>query len=572
MLPFSNLFIASALALIPISNADSVDWLKLLPRDEKVNMHKLSNGVMALVHENPFPSRGAALRVVVHSVSHEDAVYSLDTSIDDMDAINEFFELCKEKCQSGVNPQGVSVEDRNRFCGLQFNEDPIGSLSYADNLAVIAVGDFSSSIMQDLIENYFGSMVFQPSLKDKDLPIQIDLSSLPSGVALHIDYPVEKMAMGSYADMKENWLNIFAQDLLQQRMERLTRALRENWVHPHPRFIFPVHGFALASEDRSSDVLSILLWEIEQIKLDGFNENEFLTIQERTKYHLNYLARNFQTAESSKIASFYADGVRSGNEIPSYESFIAASEEIVPSLRFQDLKPYVRKMLQNANRFIHVRYPDNHRMHRLTASDVEEMVEKIEELAEFESEAYYDDDDIMLLNQSVKPKASARNGVKVDSSQNAADLILRVDNPSPSPGSSESEVDLFSTLPLTSSERDTITYIITNMAEKNIFELAFEKKKMEKKGDSINHVHPLRFIGHIFSSPDLKRNIKRIKKSSFKWDAFMDGFSKRMKTESSQNNLLKYVDGFAKQVNANPEKITYYIQKKDWEGLVRYLM
>jgi len=130
----------------------------------------------------------------------------------------------------------------------------------------------------------------------------------------------------------------------------------------------------------------------------------------------------------------------------------------------------------------------------------------------------------------------------------------------------------FLQLPLTDKEKRFIKIIISTMAAKNIIQLAFEKHSLESKGDKIHHVHPMRFIGYILSNPDLRNDLKTIKKSSFKWDAFIDGFSKRMKEEFQGDNIYQYVPGFASQVGASQEEINHYIAKKDWEGLVKHLL
>jgi hypothetical protein len=567
MLAFPFLITAGVCALVPVSKASAADLLQLLPKEEKMHVRKLANGVTTLVQENQFPVHGAALRVVVQSLLHGDVLYSLDTSIDNMDEIDQFLRNCRDNCHGSL-PNEVFKE------GDLLLQSGIPAQKSSENLAVIAIGDFSPSSMQTMIENYFGSIKLEQVGTQSRMPIQIGLSSFPAGVALHIDYPILSNGVKTVGDLKESWLQIFAQDLLQQRLERLTRALRENWVHPHPRSMFPVHGFALASEDTSPNILSFLLWEIEQIKIDGFNENEFLAVQDRVSYQLNYLARNFSNADSSKIASYYADGIRSGADSLSYETFLQVSEELVPSLSFDEVKPYVRKLLQDANRFIHIRYPENHRSHLLTASEIEEMVHRISGLAEFDSDAYYDEDDVMLLkNGNAKHSRLPERELRpIMLAHEPAVLMVNGTQPQEQAPAQEAEIDYFQLLQLTNSERDKISYIITNMGKKNIFELAFIKGKMEEKGKQIHHVHPLRFIGHIFSDPELKSCMRKIRKSSFKWDAFMDGFGKKMKDEGAKNNLLMYVPGFAKQVNANPEKITYYIQHKDWEGLIRHLL
>ena len=130
----------------------------------------------------------------------------------------------------------------------------------------------------------------------------------------------------------------------------------------------------------------------------------------------------------------------------------------------------------------------------------------------------------------------------------------------------------FYQLPLSDKEREIITFIITTMAKDNLIQLAFNRRSIEKKGKKIEHVHPLRFMGHIMSNRTLRDHVRTIKKSSFKWDAFIDGFSKRMREEYSKNNIYPHIPGFAQLVGSTPEHILPYINKKDWEGLVKSLL
>lgn len=45
-----------------------------------------------------------------------------------------------------------------------------------------------------------------------------------------------------------------------------------------------------------------------------------------------------------------------------------------------------------------------------------------------------------------------------------------------------------------------------------------------------------------------------------------------MKEEASKHNLLPYVAGFAQQVGVSEAHVNHYIQKKDWEGLLKSLL
>jgi hypothetical protein len=127
-------------------------------------------------------------------------------------------------------------------------------------------------------------------------------------------------------------------------------------------------------------------------------------------------------------------------------------------------------------------------------------------------------------------------------------------------------------LPLNDTEKKLIYKIITTIADKNPLKLALEKKSLDKKGKRIHQVHPLRFLGYIFSEHRLKSSMKEIRKSHFKWDAFINGLSKKMKEESHRDNLFLYVPGFCEHLNANPDHVMHYLRKHDWEGLVRHLL
>ncbi len=132
--------------------------------------------------------------------------------------------------------------------------------------------------------------------------------------------------------------------------------------------------------------------------------------------------------------------------------------------------------------------------------------------------------------------------------------------------------DLFQQLPLVDWEMKTIHKIISTMAEKNVFQLALEKKTLEKKGKKIRHVHPLRFIGYAFGDPHLARCMHEIRKSMFKWHSFVEGFGERMHEEYHRGNLNPYVPGFAAALKVDESKVYEHINKKDWEGLIKYLL
>ncbi len=136
----------------------------------------------------------------------------------------------------------------------------------------------------------------------------------------------------------------------------------------------------------------------------------------------------------------------------------------------------------------------------------------------------------------------------------------------------DTDVTDYFQLPLGDSEKQIIAYIITSMADKNVFQLLLDKSDMEKKGDRINHVHPLRFIGYACSDPKLVRGMRQFKKNPFKWDNFISGFARRMREEATRNNLQRFVPSMAEFLSKDAQEMSALIQQGDYEGFVRYLI
>lgn len=132
--------------------------------------------------------------------------------------------------------------------------------------------------------------------------------------------------------------------------------------------------------------------------------------------------------------------------------------------------------------------------------------------------------------------------------------------------------DPYETLPISSVEKQKIGKLLTTMAEKSIFKLLFERKHLERLGHEINHVHPIRFLGTVFSDPRLTYCMHEIRKSGFKWDGFIDGFSERFLEEVRAGNINAYIPGLAENLGIDQEKFQALVDKKDFEAMVLFLM
>lgn len=136
----------------------------------------------------------------------------------------------------------------------------------------------------------------------------------------------------------------------------------------------------------------------------------------------------------------------------------------------------------------------------------------------------------------------------------------------------DKEMELYEALPISDTEKEIIGKILTTMAENNLLNLWFQRKDLETLGQQIRSVHPIRFLGTVFSNPKLVRAMHDIRQSKFKWEGFIEGFTERLKEEVNLNNVYPYLSGFAIHVNMHPQQIKKYFDERNYEGLVLFLM
>ncbi len=207
------------------------------------------------------------------------------------------------------------------------------------------------------------------------------------------------------------------------------------------------------------------------------------------------------------------------------------------------------------------------------AISLDEIEEELEDFFNGEEEDEFDfedeDDNIFHLREGENVPTESLNIYGQRDEEDIEDPFLKPLDPADDPNMKSAQ---FSDLPLVDWEKKIIAHIVSNMADKNVFELLLEKRDMESKGRQIHHVHPLRFMGYVFSEPRLKRHMKAIKKNPFKWDGFINGFAARMREEGARNNLTRFIPGFAEHLQIDPAEVGPFIQRGDSDGLVRFLI
>jgi Peptidase M16 inactive domain len=572
MIPF--LLTMGLCALSSTATAQQLQMDNIIPQEDSVQVMHLANGIRTYIQEHQAPPQCASLRVVLRKSNSQEVQYAIDVRLDSLEQIEEFLAGCRSKIKS---PRGGSEEASEPLTVSNPNPSLLG-MNSPEEIAIVAVGDFELEQMQRCIEKHFGDVVLSHAKQtpESSSQIHIGFDKALSKVGISLSYPNTCMPIHTYEDLKQTWAVLFLQELFQQRMERCSKGLDEDWVHPRPKFFYPVSGYTFSSEELSENLLSFLLWQVEAVRDNGFFEDEFYATRRNLVNQLQYLAFNATAPDDAFLASYYADQFLLGDRCLKFQNFLDSSATIVQQIQSADLIPYLSSFFLDENRRIKVVYPMPLHDEVLTQERVENMISRVASLAAFYRNSNISEEEETIWSiESIEscPVSSHNESIQLandreDSSFSLADNANVPFCVKTTLGSDEP----FYQLPLTDEEMRFIKSIITTMADKNVFQLAFEKHSLEKKGKKINHVHPMRFIGYILSTSSLKNNLKTIKKSSFKWDAFIDGFSKRMKEEMSKDNVYQHIPGFAKLVGSTPEHVRRYINKKDYVGLVKSLL
>jgi hypothetical protein len=127
-------------------------------------------------------------------------------------------------------------------------------------------------------------------------------------------------------------------------------------------------------------------------------------------------------------------------------------------------------------------------------------------------------------------------------------------------------------LNLNNSEKYAISEIIVSMGEKNVAKLLLDGFRLRRLGDSIEHVPPLQFLGFVLTNPNLKENLKKISKNTFKWSSFIDAFGGNMEKELYQGKLIFQLEGFSKLVGGSLNQMEGYVYREEWESFVKSLL
>lgn len=126
--------------------------------------------------------------------------------------------------------------------------------------------------------------------------------------------------------------------------------------------------------------------------------------------------------------------------------------------------------------------------------------------------------------------------------------------------------------PISPRQKKDLSYIVNTLSKSSLVSLMRQKRDLERAGDRINNIHPLRFLIAIFTDEELKVGIRNIPKG-WVWDDFMKGLRDSLNEEAGRGNMrVDCIEDFARVLEINMSSIMPAIQSRRWEELVSTLI
>lgn len=125
----------------------------------------------------------------------------------------------------------------------------------------------------------------------------------------------------------------------------------------------------------------------------------------------------------------------------------------------------------------------------------------------------------------------------------------------------------------TEKDKSLIAELTSTLAEHNYFWFVVHAQELKKKVKVFkNRVHVLKILEAVFTNSKLKKDIIEIYNDSTKWDAVVNETNKKMRKKEEKGLLHIYMNDFAIAIGVPPQEIQGYFLRKDWEGLLTYLV
>lgn len=121
-------------------------------------------------------------------------------------------------------------------------------------------------------------------------------------------------------------------------------------------------------------------------------------------------------------------------------------------------------------------------------------------------------------------------------------------------------------------EKKDITYIVKTLAYDSLVQVGCAKASLKEAGKRIQSVHPFQFLIVVFQDDELKVGFDIIRNRTWIGKKFFSGLKESLEEESGRDNLLPFLDDFAKKIGLSPSRLRPLIQAKKWDSVIKLLI
>lgn len=128
------------------------------------------------------------------------------------------------------------------------------------------------------------------------------------------------------------------------------------------------------------------------------------------------------------------------------------------------------------------------------------------------------------------------------------------------------------TTSLDGDEIDHIQFILENLSKKTLVGLLRLKKELKKRGEKVEHVHPLSFFIAVLSPQCIRLFYDLRARKGMPYSEFMKGAIESFSDQSRRGNLTdQQLLTFANITKRNFSQIKAFASAHDWKGLIGWL-
>ncbi|NNM44250.1 MAG: hypothetical protein HKM07_07910 [Chlamydiae bacterium] len=410
------------------------------------------------------------------------------------------------------------------------------------SIRIFVAGNFTIDSLVKAADQIFSTVAFDMEKSQEQISLRQKGEDQNAYVTLQ--FIPENGLIETYYDLKKFWMTKQIETILRNGLPTsspfytsLTSSLTEN------KFSFACSITATCPQHYALETLEQLVLHQEEIKRTPFTQAQFDSSKKQILAHIEKCKGLVKKANSYEILSMRMDLLQAGNASVSLQDFLVASVELLNEISIEKLNSYMATLFHDDMRSVLVNAP-------IFSSLVVGNIAKTIEVAK--NPALRVDKSISSLNNTIS------ESIEVSYS----DPFTR-------------------NLHLKETDKKAITNLVEAVAYTSILKLPFQQKELSAKGDKIDHVHPLRFLGYVFNDKELIKAMHSIKGDIFRWKGFVygtasgrPGFADRFK-EDRFSDAFEYISYFCKHLGLTPsqeERVRKYAERKEWDSIISYLI